>query len=543
MENFKNNELESSPIINKNNSSHSINNEDNNYYSHNLEHNDNNNNDNNNTITNSHINNHDHKHNHEHEHKHKHNHDHNHDHDHNHEEEYGHGNELEHNNDQEHNVGNKNLLTNNNNQSKKKKHGHSHGGGEDGSSSGGGGGRHGHGHSHGGGSGSDHNHGSSDEDDEESKPLNQLRNLDSKKKARYSLILALTLTTIFMVGEIVGGYFANSLAIMTDAAHLLTDIGAMFLSLFAMWISQHPPTSSMSFGFHRAEILGALVSVLMIWALTGVLVYEAIQRILYPPDAVDGKIMFIIASCGLFINIIDAIILHWGSGGHGHSHGGGHGHSHGIGGGTQKKKSKKNRLLNNQGQDIEDLGGENGKNKKGVRNINVHSAYIHVLGDCFQSIGVMVASCIIWVHPHWKIADPITTLIFSVIVLGTTIKLLRESLGVLMEGVPPEIDVSEVKGDLSEIEGVTEVHDLHIWSITLGRPALSVHLTILPTIDPEEILSIANKILLEDYEINHTTIQIEKPLVKDKCKDHSCPPPKPKKKKIKNDNLSSPPNQ
>ncbi|KAM9976299.1 hypothetical protein ACTFIR_010140 [Dictyostelium discoideum] len=539
MENLKNNELESSPIINKNNSSHSINNEDNNYFSHNLEHNDNNNN---NIISNSHINNHDHKHNHKHNHDHDHNH--NHDHDHNHKEEHIHGNELEHNNDQEHignNNLNENLLTNNNNnQSKKKKHGHSHGGG-DGSSSSSSGGGHGHGHSHGG--GSDHNHGTSDEDDEESKPLNQLKNLDSKKKARYSLILALTLTTIFMVGEIVGGYFANSLAIMTDAAHLLTDIGAMFLSLFAMWISQHPPTSSMSFGFHRAEILGALVSVLMIWALTGVLVYEAIQRILYPPDAVDGKIMFIIASCGLFINIIDAIILHWGSGGHGHSHGGGHGHSHGIGGGTQKKKSKKNRLLNNQDQDIEDLGGDNGKKKKGVRNINVHSAYIHVLGDCFQSIGVMVASCIIWVHPHWKIADPITTLIFSVIVLGTTIKLLRESLGVLMEGVPPEIDVSEVKGDLSEIEGVTEVHDLHIWSITLGRPALSVHLTILPTIDPEEILSIANKILLEDYEINHTTIQIEKPLVKDKCKDHSCPPPKPKKKKIKNDNLSPPPNQ
>ncbi|KAN0041011.1 hypothetical protein ACTFIV_003547 [Dictyostelium citrinum] len=538
MENFRNDEMESSPIINKNHSSNSINdlNEDDNFFSQNLDNNDNNFNNNN-----SHIKNHDHKHDHEHEHKHKHGHG----------KEYGHGHshgdELEHHHGVEpgsissgdvNNINNNNNLNDdiikNNNEIKKKKHGHSHGSGG------------GHGHSHGG-SGSDHNHGSSD-DDEESKPLNKLKNLDSKKKARYSLILALTLTTIFMVGEIVGGYFANSLAIMTDAAHLLTDIGAMFLSLFAMWISQHPPTSSMSFGFHRAEILGALVSVLMIWALTGVLVYEAIQRIIYPPDVVDGKIMFIIASCGLFINIIDAIILHWGSGGHGHSHGGSHGHSHGLSGSSKKKKSKKKRLLNdNEEEDeIEDLsGGSDGKKKKGVRNINVHSAYIHVLGDCFQSIGVMIASCIIWVHPHWKIADPITTLIFSVIVLGTTIKLLRESLGVLMEGVPPEIDVSEVKGDLAEIEGVTEVHDLHIWSITLGRPALSVHLTILPSIDSEEILSIANKILLEDYEITHTTIQIEKPLVKDKCKDHSCPPPKPKKKKNKhnNNNLSSPPNQ
>ncbi|KAK5581330.1 hypothetical protein RB653_001361 [Dictyostelium firmibasis] len=518
MENFKNDELENSPIINKNqpiDSINDLNDQEDEYFDQNL-HNDNDYN------NNSAIKNHDHKH--DHNHKHDHEHEHEHKHNHGHED----GNELEPSNISDNNKNNNNN-NNNNNESKKKKHGHSHGNENSG----------GHGHSHG--SGSDHNHGSSD-DDEESKPLNKLKNLDSKKKARYSLILALTLTTIFMVGEIVGGYFANSLAIMTDAAHLLTDIGAMFLSLFAMWISQHPPTSSMSFGFHRAEILGALVSVLMIWALTGVLVYEAIQRILYPPDVVDGKIMFIIASCGLLINIIDAIILHWGSGGHGHSHGGGHGHSHG--GGSHKKKSKKKRLIENNEEEIEDLANGN-KKKKGVKNINVHSAYIHVLGDCFQSVGVMIASCIIWVHPHWKIADPITTLIFSVIVLGTTIKLLRESLGVLMEGVPPEIDVSEVKGDLSEIEGVTEVHDLHIWSITLGRPALSVHLTILPSIDPEEILSIANKILLEDYEITHTTIQIEKPLVKDKCKDHSCPPPKPKKKKIKNNNnnLSSPPNQ
>ncbi|GAM20574.1 hypothetical protein SAMD00019534_037490 [Acytostelium subglobosum LB1] len=321
-----------------------------------------------------------------------------------------------------------------------------------------------------------------------------------------------------MVGEIVGGYLSNSLAIMTDAAHLLTDIGAMFLSLFAMWLSTHPPTSSMSFGFHRAEILGALASVLMIWALTGVLVYEAILRVIHPPDNVDGKIMFIIASCGLFINILDAIILHYGAGGHGHSHGGlDHGHSHG--GAPKKKKKGLNIDLGMTGEDNKDM------------NINVYSAYIHVIGDCFQSIGVMVAAAIIWIKPEWKIADPITTFIFSGIVLFTTVKLLRQSLGVLMEGVPSGISVADVQEDLTQLQGVNEVHDLHIWSITIGRPALSVHLIVGEGIIGDEVLKSAKSMLLKTHNIEHTTIQIE---ITNKdsnlafCND-PCPAPKAKK--------------
>jgi len=171
----------------------------------------------------------------------------------------------------------------------------------------------------------------------------------AKKRARTALLLAVFFTTIFMAGEVAGGYFANSLAIMTDAAHLLTDIGAMLLSLFAMWLASRPPTSEMTFGFHRAEILGALASVLTIWALTGVLIYEAILRILHPPEHVDGKLMFFIALGGLGINILDAVILHAGAGGHGHSHGlgggsagGGHGHSHGSSH-SHKHKEKKDK--------------------------------------------------------------------------------------------------------------------------------------------------------------------------------------------------------
>ncbi|EGG15617.1 putative zinc transporter [Cavenderia fasciculata] len=491
--------------------------------------------------------------------------------------------------DNERLVFNNNNNNNNNGDKKKKKHGHSHG--NDG----------GHGHSHGGhkekkGGHShlhnhqededehhhhNHNHNHDDHDDDEDEdiynsstsiehiggvahslgsssldsdeaeetPLDEsksLQEIQKKRRARLSLMVCLVLTTIFMIGEIVGGYIANSLAIMTDAAHLLTDIGAMFLSLFAMWISSQPPTSKLSFGFHRAEILGALVSVLMIWALTGVLMYEAIQRILHPPDVVDGKIMFIIATCGLAINVIDALILHFGAGGHGHSHGGiNHGHSHGGGGGhnhgdasKKKKKHGHSHSSHGHGHEIEEIDIEKGltinsrtgapkKESKIKMDINVYSTYIHVIGDCFQSIGVMIAAAIIWIKPHWKIADPITTFIFSIIVLFTTIRLLRQSLGVLMEGVPADISVAEVQHDLEALEGVFEVHDLHIWSITLGKPALSVHLTVGLGVVGDDVLKSANRLLKQEHNIDHTTIQIEiQDRATDLCRDPCAPTPK-----------------
>eukprot|EP01132_Coremiostelium_polycephalum_P003831 gene3831-4772_t len=363
----------------------------------------------------------------------------------------------------------------------------------------GGGGHHGHSHN------------------EEKQPLSKQKLGDltaERKRARLSLLIALVLTTIFMVGEVVGGYFANSLAIMSDAAHLLTDICAMLLSLFAMWVASRPPTSTLSFGFHRAEILGALVSILMIWGLTGALIYEGIDRILNPPEKIDGMIMFIVGCAGLFINIVDAFILHWGAGGHGHSHGGG-GHSHGGGGHAHKKKKSKK---DHSGIKIENV--DSKEKKKKYMNINLHSAYIHVLGDCLQSVGVMIASVIIWVKPSWKLADPITTFIFSVIVLVTTIKLLKQSIYVLMEAVPSEISVQQVKGDLHELEGVTEVHDLHIWSITLGKPALSVHLSIAEGANPDVVLQNANKLLSDEHSIAHTTIQIERANKNNECSDN-----------------------
>ncbi len=318
--------------------------------------------------------------------------------------------------------------------------------------------------------------------------------------ARKKLSYAACFCCIFMVCEVVGGIYANSLAVLTDAAHLLSDLAGFLISIFALWLASIEPTSTLSFGFHRAEILGALLSVLLIWLMTGILVYEAVFRVRNPED-VDGKLMFIVAGAGLVVNVIMGLIL--ASSGHGHSHGlgGGHGHSHG--GETETKKPKAKSLgaaaaaatsygtdgntkplahdtaASNGGHSHDHnahghshdasprvtdkliaggggagkaaahsdddhghshAGGDhshshgpstaNGGSKtddhdhehKEEENINVKAALIHVFGDALQSVGVMIAAGLIWYDPEWKIADPVCTFFFSVLVLFTTSK-------------------------------------------------------------------------------------------------------------------------
>eukprot|EP00276_Gloeochaete_wittrockiana_P002974 CAMPEP_0184656854 /NCGR_PEP_ID=MMETSP0308-20130426/16804_1 /TAXON_ID=38269 /ORGANISM="Gloeochaete witrockiana, Strain SAG 46.84" /LENGTH=402 /DNA_ID=CAMNT_0027094165 /DNA_START=174 /DNA_END=1382 /DNA_ORIENTATION=+ len=278
--------------------------------------------------------------------------------------------------------------------------------------------------------------------------------------SRKVLTLALILTVVMMCAEVVGGYIANSLALMTDAGHLLTDVGALCLSLFAAWLAKRPSTSKMSFGFHRAEILGAVLSALTIWLLAGILIQAAIGRIKDPPP-VEGFTVMVTACFGLVVNIIVAKILH-----------GGHEHS-----------------------------------------INVRAAMIHVLGDCLQSIGVIIAGAIMWYKPSWTLVDPVMTICFSILVLVTTIRLLIESITVLMEATPAGIDPVQVAEDLQSIPAVAEVHDLHIWSITAGLCALSVHLVTNGVANggatTNTVLEQAQDILRTKHSIGHTTIQIE----------------------------------
>ena len=265
---------------------------------------------------------------------------------------------------------------------------------------------------------------------------------------------AVTVTLVFMAVEFAGGYLANSLALMSDAVHMLTDSMALMLGLFAFWIAARPSNAKMTFGYHRAEILGALTSGLLIWFLTAMLVYEGIHRIAAPPQ-VRGGMVVVIGAIGLGVNVMVAWILH-----------------------ASRSHS-----------------------------LNLKAAYLHVLGDLLGSIGAIVSGLVIWVL-GWKLIDPLVTFFIAALLLYGSWHIVAEAVGVLMESAPKGIDAREVRSALESISSVREVHDLHIWSVSTGVVALSVHLV---SMDPSNTLTEANRLLDERYGIHHTTIQVENP--------------------------------
>ncbi|KAM7531506.1 hypothetical protein LguiB_034916 [Lonicera macranthoides] len=347
------------------------------------------------------------------------------------------------------------------------------------------------------------------------------------------LWIAVVMCVVFMTVEVAGGIKANSLAILTDAAHLLSDVAAFAISLFSIWASGWEATPRQSYGFFRIEILGALVSIQMIWLLAGILVYEAIDRLFHETGEVQGFLMFLVSAFGLLVNVIMAFLL-----GHDHGHGHGHGHDHDHGVRVTADDHDHGHNHDNgvritthdhdhdghdhhhgdddhhhtHGTEVnEPLLQESAKQKQ--RNINVQGAYLHVLGDSIQSIGVMIGGAIIWYKPEWKIIDLICTLIFSVIVLGTTIKMLRGILEVLMESTPREIDATMLEKGLCEMDEVVAIHELHIWAITVGKVLLACHVKIKPEADADVVLDKVVDYIRTEYNISHVTIQIERELI------------------------------
>ncbi|XP_064479585.1 proton-coupled zinc antiporter SLC30A2-like isoform X2 [Ornithodoros turicata] len=289
--------------------------------------------------------------------------------------------------------------------------------------------------------------------------------------ARKKLIFASVLCLLFMIVEVVGGLLANSLAIATDAAHLLTDFASFMISLFSLWLATRPATKGMSFGWYRAEVIGAVTSVLLIWVVTGVLVFMAVQRIINDDYDIDATIMLITAGLGIVVNIIMGIGLHGVS----------HGHSHD----TPNDASR------------------------GNRNLNVRAAMIHVIGDFLQSLGVFVAALIIFFKPEYRIADPLCTFLFSVLVLLTTLAILREALTVLMEGKPNSIDFRTVLQLLAQQDGVHQVHNLRIWALSMDKIALSAHIVIRPNEDGMKVLKNCSRMIRSNLDIFEMTLQVE----------------------------------
>ncbi|KAG4169977.1 hypothetical protein ERO13_A12G117100v2 [Gossypium hirsutum] len=375
------------------------------------------------------------------------------------------------------------------------------------------------------------------------------KDAEERSASMRKLLIAVVLCVIFMSVEVVGGIKANSLAILTDAAHLLSDVAAFAISLFSLWAAGWEANPRQSYGFFRIEILGALVSIQLIWLLAGILVYEAIVRLINNTGEVYGFLMFLVAAFGLVVNIIMALLL-----GHDHGHGHGHGHDHGHAHSHSHSHSDHNHgvsVTTHHHQEGHSTGEHHhhhhhpeGHSKtehshhheetehvkdedhhhdvykeqskplldkpKKRRNINVQGAYLHVLGDSIQSIGVMIGGAIIWYKPEWKIVDLICTLIFSVVVLGTTIKMLRSILEVLMESTPREIDATELETGLLEMGDVVAIHELHIWAITVGKVLLACHVKIRPEADADIVLDNVIEYIRREYNISHVTIQIER---------------------------------
>lgn len=276
-----------------------------------------------------------------------------------------------------------------------------------------------------------------------------------------------------MLAECLGGWWSGSLAVITDAVHLLCDVAGYAISLMAIHWAKRPATPRLSYGYQRAEILGALGSLALIWALTGYLVMEAIERIRYP-TIIDGPIMFATAFLGLLVNLIMIFIL--------------------------KHKHEEHDL-------------ETGHHHHSP---NLRAALIHAIGDMVQSIGVLLASALIWWKPEWHLADPLCTFAFSLIVIGSTVYLTHDLVMVLMEACPTNLDAQAVGDSLRAIGGVREVHDLHIWSLAPGKPTLTVHLVA----DDWGLLADCRRVLKQQWSIHHATIQIEPP----GGVDHECHP-------------------
>ncbi|KAM3596149.1 uncharacterized protein V6R79_009251 [Siganus canaliculatus] len=326
-----------------------------------------------------------------------------------------------------------------------------------------------------------------------------------KKTARKRLYLVSVICLFFMIGEILGGYFAGSLAVMTDAAHLLVDFTSFIISLLSLWLSSRPATHRLNYGWHRAEILGALLSVFTIWLVTGVLVYLAVERLISDDYTIEGTLMLITSGCAVLANIIMAFTLH--QSGHGHSHGGlsshGHGHSH------EKGKGHNHVSNHNNHGDLEQ-NGINHERRTQQANASVRAAFVHVVGDLLQSISVFISAIIIFVKPEYKIADPICTFLFSIFVLCTTFTIMRDILIVLMEGTPVGVRYAEVRDGLLAVKGVTAVHNLHIWALTMNQAVLSAHVAIDESVDAQTVLREMTQACYSSYNFDSVTIQMER---------------------------------
>ncbi|NXC33948.1 ZNT4 protein, partial [Campylorhamphus procurvoides] len=316
------------------------------------------------------------------------------------------------------------------------------------------------------------------------------RERSKQSRVKKRLALAAILYLLFMTGELIGGYVANSLAIMTDALHMLTDLSGIILTLLALWLSAKSPTKRFTFGFHRLEVLSAIISVLLVYILMAFLLYEAVQRTIHMDYEINGDIMLITAAVGVAVNLVMGFLLN--QSGHLHSHSHSHPHHH-------VPQSHSPSTAHGHGS------------SHGHSSLAVRAAFVHALGDLVQSIGVLVAAYIIRFKPEYKIADPICTYVFSILVVLTTVRIVCDTGVIILEGVPRHLNVDRIKEDLMKIEDVYSIEDLNVWSLTAGKTTAIVHLQLVPGSSSkwEDVQAKARHLLLNTFGMYKCSVQLQ----------------------------------
>lgn len=271
------------------------------------------------------------------------------------------------------------------------------------------------------------------------------------------LLIALSITVIMMVVEVIGGILSNSLALLSDAGHMLTDNLALLLSFFAMTFASMPATDRRTFGFYRLEILAALVNGIVLVLVSLYIVYEAYLRIIHP-QPVAGTLMLIVAMIGLVANVIGALVLMK--------------HSH--------------------------------------ASLNIRGAYLHILGDALSSVGVVIGGGII-LYTGWYLIDPLLSILISLVIVYGAWALVKESVSILLESVPAHINIETISAEIQKIEGVREAYHIHVWTITSGVYAMSGHVLIDDQLvsGSKDVLDRIRALLADEFKIEHSTIQLE----------------------------------
>ena len=298
-------------------------------------------------------------------------------------------------------------------------------------------------------------HGHADDHDHGHEHTHGLRQQSGGGKK--DLLIALSITLLMMIAEVIGGLLSNSLALLSDAGHMLTDNFALLLSFFAMKFATMPATEKRTFGFYRLEILAALINGIILVVISLYIIYQAYLRMINP-QRVEAMLMLIVAVIGLAANIIGAIVLMK--------------HSH--------------------------------------SNLNIRGAYLHIVGDALSSVGVVVGGVII-LYTGWYLIDPILSILISFVIIYGAWALVKESVSILLESVPSHIDIETVATAIGKVRGVREAYHIHVWTITSGVHAMSAHVLIDDQLvsRSKDLINDIGTLLAEKFNILHSTIQLE----------------------------------